>query len=516
MLPPYIQRTPENNKILEPSLRLINSFDKITIDPVDESVKNSTDECEIKRDANRHKIYFVKGRGKLSNRNSQFSRLRVQTSLGEVILGNVRYEGVSDFVNFENSPEEVEKPAFVFSTSSITSKNFREKFQYYFRVFIPIKEFSEIPYLLAPDFYIIANTDYIGYECTTFRIKDTPYYFYSYSKDNVNYLIVESMSKESFEPFSNRCFAVLLAFGFISGNLHLDKFYYFAYKEFNKATPYSYKYIDAVRSIKTRISPTRITENMIPNKGKMAKKILSSLKNLTREQFSTLCTSLSESLTMRWIVLMLIEAGELSLNLRPSTYAIVLEAMTDFIVKEMENLDETNPSDRSRIKILRTDVAKEIRNRFNEIVDSEFFNVKDNKGNLKLVNKGYDGSDLDGYDFIKKKIGAINDPTNQAKLTKPFSMMGVEINNDDIDFIGYRNKLLHGEGPEFYGDSMQKINDRVFYITYRLYSLVCALILARIEFPYVLDYSVIYQKEHRQNTAKSIIRKLSKPLYPIP
>lgn len=518
MLPDYIKRTSENTKILEPSISIIRSFDQIIINPEDEEIKSLITRCELRREGNRHQVLLVEPKGELRNdRSRKFKRLPAHTNSGEIILRDLSWHGFTEITFSDLNPNDskIDNFASIYSIDSINSKNFQKKPEHYYRLFVPINQSLEIQNLLKNSYYILGNSSKVSYECIAFNVNNIPYYFYNYQEKNNQYIIIESMQKENYDSFSNNCFSVLLSYGFISGDVHLDKFYYFTYKELEKDTPHSYTFVNAVRSIHTYLSPIYLTRNMIPYSDKTAIRIQSNLKRLTSKQFSALCTSLAKSLAMQVIILMITEAGELSLNLRPAAYAIVLEALTDFIVEEMKILEESNHKDISVITVLRKETAKEIKNRFKNIINSEFKNSVNANGNLKLFNERLDGSIVDGYEFIINKINDINQPTNQDKLTKPFSVMGVTLNDEDKELIKYRNKLLHGESPDFYGNSLKEINDRIFYITYRFYTLVSALILARVSFPYVLEYSVIYKKEHRQPTKGNIIRKLSKPLYSI-
>lgn len=183
-----------------------------------------------------------------------------------------------------------------------------------------------------------------------------------------------------------------------------------------------------------------------------------------------------QSQSYRRIILSMIHTNIQPDYIRVVLYAVGLETITDLVYQE--NKDKMKPvSDK--------ELAVEIRSRLTETLQQFATMISDSA--LKK--------------FIEV-INQINKPTNSEKLTRPFSIYGVPLIDNDLDAIKNRNDFLHGRLPYNPGSHELSI------VGYRLQFCVNALVMKYCGY----TGAVIYQASIFQREKK---KKIDCPVYRI-
>lgn len=96
-----------------------------------------------------------------------------------------------------------------------------------------------------------------------------------------------------------------------------------------------------------------------------------------------------------------------------------------------------------------------------------------------------------------KRIENINQATNNDKLISCFKKLNIELFKEDLTGIKARNKLLHGNIPNYRNKKNHTIRDKdldLHYTSIRIYTLLNMLILKYVGYNnYVINFSKIYE-----------------------
>ena len=197
------------------------------------------------------------------------------------------------------------------------------------------------------------------------------------------------------------------------------------------------------------------------------------MKLIGEIEFSNICTMIyNNGNLLRAIVLMLM-ANEYEIFSSGAVYSVVIETITK-IFKE-ENPGKLNPiKDRKLWK------------QFKEKIDEIY--SKDIEPNL----------DEYGKDILPSRINDLNQPTNKAKLEKPFDLIGIELTPIDKDAINKRNDFLHGRHPvnddPLATDNKSKFGE-LYYVNLRLHQLINKFILKYLGYNgKIINYVKIFEK----------------------
>lgn len=108
-----------------------------------------------------------------------------------------------------------------------------------------------------------------------------------------------------------------------------------------------------------------------------------------------------------------------------------------------------------------------------------------------------------------ESINQINQIPNIVKLTKPFEMLGFELNEDDKMVIKRRNDLLHGRLSLNHGADTDAADREMYFIASKLYTLINVLILKQINFSgYIVNWPVHNRHIHKRELKEDIFRKI--------
>lgn len=158
-----------------------------------------------------------------------------------------------------------------------------------------------------------------------------------------------------------------------------------------------------------------------------------------------------DSKTKRIIELIIEGTKTENLVLRASVYSVAIETLTNIIYDENEQ--SLNPIKDEKLVEKITHKLLAVIDEYSAFMDDEIF------------------------DILSKKINNINKPINVDRLTKSFSILGIELNKHDKDTLKARNKFLHGSTP-FKNFEIDKKKEKEFILmTTKLRFLIMSLLL---------------------------------------
>lgn len=193
------------------------------------------------------------------------------------------------------------------------------------------------------------------------------------------------------------------------------------------------------------------------------------LRPLSLIEFSKLCHYCHTNNDIKNVILLLTEAQTQSLVSSPGILSIALETLSNIIYKE----NEPNLS-----PIKSKSVAKKVR-----------------KEIIKVINTFDKEIDDEGRAILIAKIDQINQTTNRDKLLSPFKILNIPLSKTDIAAIDQRNAFLHGRTPMFQSSTENKDGRFRYYLFFKLYVLVCSVILKYVGFDNSLvNFPKIYEK----------------------
>lgn len=376
------------------------------------------------------------------------------------------------------------------SINQLYSEGFSKSKKQYFKLVIPYSKSLNSFYQIQ---HIVFSNDRgtTSSLATKINLIDEEVFILEEKDENKNLcIIIESRKKQTYEEFSNKTFAIRVALGYVTGYFAGNKGYFFSYSN-SKMEKFNNFYFSTLRDeIKTLINPINVNPYAWLNDYKKAaekyykQKIF---KHLKIEEFSFLCNKLLTNDDFMATILLIIESTKASLIFRPSGYSIALETLSDIIIgEEKEKIAPINSKQDSKefrkdlIAVLETHCIKE------SFIDSNTLRVR---------------------------IENINQITNLESLKKPFSILNVDLLDEDLKVIKSRNDFLHGRVPDFKNQgsnrSIELKDYDLFYASVRLYTLLNVLIFKMIGYDnYVLNFPKIYEKNTKYKVKEGFYRKV--------
>lgn len=180
--------------------------------------------------------------------------------------------------------------------------------------------------------------------CTTFCglleivVNNKNYHLFKHKNDDTkeSFLIIDSLDNNGFEEFKTNSSAILLAFGFITGNLFQDDYYYQIIKEDNVTIAEATAYYKNEPSIITHASLFNPMDFRAYLKHLGQEKALDKMSlQLKPEVFSRMCDLITQNVTLARSIKLILEGNQTKLLLlKAGIYSIALETITGFISKE--------------------------------------------------------------------------------------------------------------------------------------------------------------------------------------
>ena len=273
------------------------------------------------------------------------------------------------------------------------------------------------------------------------------------------HFIIDSNNPINSEIFSNICHSIMIGFGFLSADfIQNDAFYITSdSRDFNTIIGFSYLQLRPSISSKGTCNPIYSNPYGYTKDESIINKIGNRIDVFDSTIFSTLCTKVYKEQDYATLILLILEANISSLILRPAGYSVALEKITNIIVEENKGLKP----------IPDKQISKSFRKKLKEVLTSFSTEIK-NVGNE------------DSLIILQKNIDKINNPTNRDKLTKPFGIYGIDLNQGDLNAIDNRNNFLHGRNIKIDENSDEFLE--IYQISLRLNKLINKLILKHIGF----------------------------------
>jgi hypothetical protein len=241
--------------------------------------------------------------------------------------------------------------------SGFTS-DFNNKIQ---RLIIPVEK--------EPTFDIIDFNSVKVNDCITYcglikiSIEGFNYHLYKYKNEDTGkkYLIIDGQEKNLFQDFKKNCNSIITAFGFLSGNLYQDEYYYQTFKGDDFELVENILYEKKEKSALTEHSlfnPFRFREYLEAFGNK--EQLKNTPSRMSTSVFSNLCHIVKTNETYARCCQLIIEGNQSKqILLRAGIYSIALETLTNIIYEENE--EKINPiTDKKLAKLICVYIQKSI------------------------------------------------------------------------------------------------------------------------------------------------------------
>lgn len=317
------------------------------------------------------------------------------------------------------------------------------------------------------------ETEYF-YDCLRINLNNKKYDVTQLKDETKGFYIFECLQNQSYDDFSDACFSIQQAIGFINSLMvGGEKFVFndtngFYYSNYIRPTikgiycpittnPYSYLDIDKKTADKFYNKLTRIS---LKNLSNLAHKIH------TQSEFSA-------------AILVILEATSIkSLLIIPSSFAVIIEQLSKHLSTKQIGLEKPITNQELKNKIIK-DLHKVI-DGYSETLTEE--NIIKLKRRLTEINKPTNKEHL----------------TNNEKLTRPFEQLGINLTLSDITIIEHRNDLLHGNIllKNDQSKNEEKTNLYLTYVSAKLFTLISKLILKSIGYNGYIYNQAKYLEKH--------------------
>lgn len=354
------------------------------------------------------------------------------------------------------------------TVSFMYSKGFSKKKEFYYRLVIPLEIELKFHYSLS------TNKARINQDTLQFMIIN--------DVKNKSFLVIESKTKQSYELFSDKTFALKNAIGYLTGHLAGNQGYFFAYTRQKMETVKHLYRCEFRDSIISSYSPIYSNPFGYIRNRKHAEKYYknNSLRPINISELSILCQRLYDSVELSSAIILILESSVSSLLFMPGGYAIVLETLANIIKSEKK----------SKVSPMSKSLSKKVRKECSEVID-----------------KYKEELSKDNHQALLDRISWLNQATNKAKLRAPFDYLKIDLLDEDMAILQARNDFLHGRVPDMTNAgkdrSLERQNKDLYYASVRFYTLLNMLILKWIgydnkvvNYPKINeDYTIIKLKE---------------------
>ena len=266
-----------------------------------------------------------------------------------------------------------------------------------------------------------------------------------------NFIAVECIDEIDFDIFDEYATTALIAYGFINGEVPMDKGYFFKYADkdtFKNGKFCEFKY--SANMINSYKNPTPLYYGNPQITSQAFKKMIESMiisKDTNNYLFNN-------------VILTMMLAHQIPKGINSAClYAVALESLTAFLqgeLKEKSSKEAVSCEDESQ-----KELVKEVFGKISRLVE---FKNQNNKN------------------ILDSKIGSLFD-TNQDKLTGTFKLLNIKLSKNDEKIIKKRNQLLHG-GFKYKSDNLSKQVSENLYLNFQLNLLLNALV-----FKYIFGFN---------------------------
>lgn len=256
------------------------------------------------------------------------------------------------------------------------------------------------------------NQDFSAKNCVKIEIDKLEILFYYIKvEEKIGYFVVKTNGPINHSIFVHFTKAVRAAFSLTSGFYFADSVYFFTMKKGKKDT-LSYRYENFNESIHTaRPLLDSLYYNDIPQ----------SELYLNSEQFEQLVKLLFKDEELLRSCILLVQASCLDSLSKGCLAAVALETITNRIIDKNKTTSQLI-EDKKIYKQLHYELRKGLKKIKNDISKSTF-------------------------DKLSSKIGKLNEQSNSNKLSLPFDVLDISIDEEELYCISCRNNFLHGSLP---------------------------------------------------------------------
>jgi hypothetical protein len=325
------------------------------------------------------------------------------------------------------------------------------------------------------------------YDCLRINLNGKEYDVTQLKNETKGFYIFECIEKQSYDDFSDGCFSIQQAIGFINKLMVGGEkfvfddnggFYYSNYIRptikgmYSPITTNPYSYLDVDRNI--------------------ADEFYNKLTRISLDNLSNLIHKIHIEPEFSIAILVVLEATSIrSLLIIPSSFAVIIEQLSKHLSVEEIGLEKPITDSRLKDKII-----------------SNLHQVIDDNGEAL--------SDI-SITKLKRRLSEINKPinkehlTNNEKLTRPFEQLGISLSLHDIAIIEHRNDLLHGNILLKTEDAKdeEKTNLYMAYVSAKLFTLISKLILKSIGYDgYVYNQAKYLEKHICIETSEEYFEKI--------
>lgn len=296
------------------------------------------------------------------------------------------------------------------------------------------------------------------YDCLRITIEKLEYDLTQIKDKNQGFYVFECLQNQTFEDFSEACYSIQQAVGFINTLMvGGEKFVFDDYGEF-----YYSNYIRPTLRGLYRPVFSNLYSNLDIEK-KVADKMINKLSRISIENLSSLASSIHQNTVFSVVILIILESTSVRfLLLLPSSFAVIIEQLSEHLNVEEVGLDKP---------IVDSQLEGIIIDELHQVIDKNMKNLAP-ENILKL----------------KRRLNGINRPTNKKtltnneKLTRPFEQLKIDLSLQDISIIEHRNDLFHGNillNTNEVRDE-EAMNVYLAYVSAKLFTLISKLILKSI------------------------------------
>lgn len=377
-------------------------------------------------------------------------------------------QGKHILVNHISYNEESSEKIFSGSISSFSTckklNGFDEKF---LRLVIPVG--SKEPFNIYEFQRRYFNIPQKGsHQFIPLNVSTEDFHLFNYKLGEEYYLIIDCTNSTHLNIFQQKCFNILLALGFIKGDLIHDECFILCYDDDSMEVPIDILYNAMRASVITNqaiftSNPFSVNSDVIfprDENGLMMKefkdKLYEDIIDFPNVVFSKLASLFFEHEKMQRAVLLYVQGHISSLEMRIPSYYVAIEAITGYISSDLA----TEKKSLSPIKDKK--IANELISRINKL-------LKSYKDENSISDKDFN------LDILVKNINRLNAPPNADKLSESFTIIGYPLTKEQAKLLKERNRFLHG--------SFLKINDDdiafrdALHCSLRLHFMIAVLVL---------------------------------------
>jgi hypothetical protein len=293
------------------------------------------------------------------------------------------------------------------------------------------------------------------YDCLRVTIETREYDVTQIKDENRGYYVFDCLQDQTFEDFSDACYSIQQAIGFINKLMvGGERFVFDDSGEF-----YYSNYIrPTLRGLYSPVFSNPFSKLDIERS--FAEEMVGKLSRISLENLSSLATRIHQNPVFSVVILIILESTSIaSLLLIPSSFAVIIEQLSKHLNVEEVGLDK--PIDDPELEAT---IIEEL----HQVIDK---NKKDLTPETILK--------------LKRRLNGINRPTNKKaltnneKLTRPFEQLDIELTLHDISIIEHRNDLFHGNVLLNTNQSRDEETTNLYmaYVSAKLFTLISKLIL---------------------------------------